>query len=206
MKVVEHEPLRGWVEQVRAREARGGPLGAEVPAGEHEHRDRAERDDSAWLTSSSSGSGHTHQSGAKSTTIGSKWAPRREICSPGEPRQLEKVPVCRRPDGLNEVPEVEAPGLERPMLEDGKCREHGCEACGACPEQPTAARSSPRDRGLEQLAPRRTEHGLVRALLVGLPTAAPSVVRSAASPARRLTAAASASGSLAGTSNASRRR
>ena len=53
----------------------------------------------ACTTRSRSGLGHSHQTGARSATSGSKCAPRREICAPGgrSSRGTGRAPSTRRP-------------------------------------------------------------------------------------------------------------
>ena len=72
----------------------------------------------------------------------------------------------RRPDGLREVADVEAPRLERALLEHGERRHPGGE-CARPPARAAPAAGSRRcDRALEQRPPARAEHGLARLRLV----------------------------------------
>ena len=66
VEVVDHEPLRRRVEEVDEREPEARPVRAEVLAGEQVHGHGAERDARRPATTrSSDGSGHSHQSGAR---------------------------------------------------------------------------------------------------------------------------------------------
>ena len=72
MEVVEHEPLGRGMQEVCEREPGGRPVGLEVAAAEQVDGHAAVATAAAWVTRRSDGSGHSHQSGAKAATIGSK--------------------------------------------------------------------------------------------------------------------------------------
>ncbi len=123
---------------------------------------------------------------------------------PREVRHREEVAVGRRPDRLDHVPEVEAAGPERAVLQDGE-RRRARRANAAEPRADERARdaSRSRHRALEQRAPARAEHRLARALLVRRPSGRRRAASaSASSPASRRTASASAAGSPGGTRSA----
>ena len=98
-----------------------------------------------------------------------------------EPGDREEVAVRRRPDRLDEVPDVEAAGPEGAVLQHGERAEPGCERSAARPRRAARDGSPARRRPLEQRPPARAEHVLRGARLEGLPPGA----RDALARARR---------------------
>ena len=131
----------------------------------------------AWTASSSDGSGHTHQSGANAATIGSKCAPRREICRPWRSVTSRGWPCGGRPHGLDEVPDVESACPERAMLEHGERRVSGRERACREPHERSRAEPAHASCALEDRPPDPAEHGLARTLLVGRPARVPDACR-----------------------------
>ena len=200
MEVVDDEPLGRRIEQVDEREAERPPTRCRGACGRAGRRaPRRAHTATAWTTSSSSGLGHSHQSGASSgddrVEVGAE--PRDLLAV--EVGHLEEAAVGRRPDGLGQVADVEAPGLEGPLLEDreratSRPRTPRSRARGACvagvtrPRRPArAAPASARRARPRSPAPRTSPCPRRR-----------SRRASAASAASRRTAAASASGSPGG--------
>ena len=203
MEVVEHEPLRRRMQEVRQRKPGRGPVGCEVPAAEEVDGHRTGRD-------------RARLNDEEERRVGPQQPQRREgrderVEVGPEPGELlapkagdgEEVAVRRRPHRLGQVPDVEAARPECAVLEDG---ERG---------EPCAERDDPRgDQGLRsphraatarsrserQRAPRTASEAC--SSYVARPPSA-SAAASSAEPAILCTAWASASGSPGGTSSAS---
>lgn len=117
MEVVESEPLGRRVEEVDEREAGAGPLAFQVLAGEQEHGKGTERDPDRLRHEQERGVGpqppERGESGDGWVEMGTES---RDLASL-EVGDLQELAVGRRPDGLDEVPHVEAPRREAPMLQ-----------------------------------------------------------------------------------------
>ena len=206
MEVVDDEPLRRRIEQVDEREAEPGPTrrrGACARAGRRAPR-RARRRSPA-TTRSRSGLGQSHHSGARSADdrveVGAE--PRDLLAL--EVGHLEEPAVRRRPDGLGEVPDVEAARLERPLLEHRERGHPGGERADREPEQRARPGHAAAIARSSNAAPASTERRLARrAPRMSRGRRRRSARASARSPASRRTAAARAAGSPGGTSSASR--
>ena len=127
VKLREREPLRRGEEQVRDREAESGPLAVEVLAREPVDGQRAERDRDRLRDEQQLGAGpeqpERREEHEDRVEVGGEAA--RLLA--GEVRHCERIAVCRRPNGLRHVPEVEAARVERAMSEHGERPEPGRE-------------------------------------------------------------------------------
>ena len=157
MEVVDHEPLRRRVEQVDEREAEPRPFAAEVLAGEQEDRHGAERDADAL--------NDEEHVGARPQPPERREQRHERVEVGAEPRELhslevghlEEPAVRRRPHGLGQVPDVEAPRLERLLLEHGERRHPGGERAHRKGEERARAGHAPaiaRSSNARQRAPR----------------------------------------------------
>ena len=157
VEVVDHEPLRRRVEQVDEREAEPRPVASRGACGRAGTRVRRRaRRATACTTRSSDGSGQSHQSGASTTTIGSKCAPSREICCSLEVGDLEEAAVRRRPDGLRRGCRRRSGPSRRPAAGAPRGRDMPA-AKPPTRDRAAAARPGHRacDRALEQRPPAR---------------------------------------------------
>ena len=135
VEVVDDEPLRRRVEQVDEGEREPGPLPAEVLAREPEDGERTERD--AY--------GLYHKEQLRARPDPPEWRKqghdRVEMGSEAgdlvtlEVGHLEEAAVGRRPDGLGEVADVEAPRPEGALLQHGQRRHPGRERGDGDPQQ-----------------------------------------------------------------------
>ena len=162
MELVEREPLRRRVEEVREPEAEPGPVGVEVLSRQQEDRPGAERDRGRLGRQQHRRIGPEPPEGSESRED------RVEVRA--EPRDLlaleigdgEHVAVCGRPHRLRHVAEVEPAGTEREMAQDREGGEAGREGGDGRPEDDDgpeahrrlAARSSSASRRPRQRWPR----------------------------------------------------
>ena len=166
VEVAHRQPLHRRREEVRNGERRRGPARADVLAA-RARRPAARRcaTATAWTTSSSSGSGQSHQSGASKARIGSKCEPSREICSP-----WTSVTERKSPWAVDQTACVMLPRSKRPL---SKAR---CLSTAARRRSPRRRRPRPRraagpaslrEESLDETEPACAEHGLARLLAVG---------------------------------------
>ena len=135
VELVQRQPLRRGIEEVREREAEARALGAEVLSGKPEHRQRAERD--------RGGLHRDEHARARPEPPERSEGGEDRIDVRAEPRDLltlevrhrQRVPVRGRPDGLSHVAEVEPPGVERAVAQDRKRAEAGRVGRERCPEE-----------------------------------------------------------------------
>ncbi len=125
MKVVDDQPLRGRIEQIDDAEEEAGAVAIEVLSGEEEDGNRPEGDGDRL--------GDQQDLGARPEPPERHEDDDDRVEMRAQPRDLvavdighlEESAVGGRPHDLGQVADVEAPGLERTLLEDGKCRHPG---------------------------------------------------------------------------------
>ena len=137
MKVIQHEPLGRWIEEVDGRERKPRPLGAEVLACEEEDGHGSERNGDRL-------DDEEHARVRPQPPERSKQHDQR-IEVRAEPRDLLAVqvgdleqPAMRgRPHGLSEVADIESPRFEGPLRLHRKRRHPGGKRSHRDPEQRT---------------------------------------------------------------------
>ena len=135
MELVQRQPLRRRIEQVREREADPGAFRAEVLAREPVDRQRAERDrdglDDEQKVRARPGKPERREGDEDRVEVRGEAG---DFVST-QARDGERVAVRGRPDRLDHVAKVEAAGLERAVAQDRERREGGRVGGDPAPEE-----------------------------------------------------------------------
>jgi hypothetical protein len=152
VEVAQRHPLDRRVEEVREGEAERGALGAQVAAREPEDGQGTERHEARLDREQHARPRPDPPEGREQDEDRVDVRAETDDLVAAEIGDRERAAMGRRPDRLHHVPEVEAPGRERPVPEDGERREPAgvgrdrSPECGPGAHLPVTPSSRPRQR------------------------------------------------------------